>query len=415
MLYDDNHRHITIPVYSYVKPTMGPRCLLHVMLSLGEYDTEVDLVLHSTLRQSLRYCELIGESDDDECLKSYSCLILKKFIEEQLIYFPNSGNIFDQWIVTAGDLWDGVILNNEIRITDMPPCHQTALDASKKEEVVTRWSHIRGNLLESAFREMGTNVGLYGIPQLDEIKECTHDHPLLWDPINNFRKNNRQNQKSYEDQKFALIHSINAIDQYLQCSSQTTFVKFRVIAGSPGSGKSFLLNYAEIYAMTKGLKVVVTALMETRAIHLGGVHIHKLFHLPPNKGMNIHRMSETSLQSLMQNHVSLTILKMVDVLLLDEVGNISAETLSCLDMIIRRVRSNNIFLGGILFICTLDHKQLQPINGKPFLVSPMVMSCFKFVCLTESVRASGDQNLQRIQNISRINPSRYSNDPELIS
>lgn len=34
-LYDDKNRHIPIPVYSYIKPTMGPIFLLHIMLSLG--------------------------------------------------------------------------------------------------------------------------------------------------------------------------------------------------------------------------------------------------------------------------------------------------------------------------------------------------------------------------------------------
>ena len=68
MLYDDDKKHIPIPVYSYIKPTMGPRFIHHIMLSLGEFDTEVDLILHRTLRESLRYCKLIGPLDDDESL-----------------------------------------------------------------------------------------------------------------------------------------------------------------------------------------------------------------------------------------------------------------------------------------------------------------------------------------------------------
>ena len=55
MLYDDDSRHIPIPVYSYIKPTMGPRFIHHIMLSLGEFHTEVDLILHRKLRESLRY------------------------------------------------------------------------------------------------------------------------------------------------------------------------------------------------------------------------------------------------------------------------------------------------------------------------------------------------------------------------
>ena len=69
LLYDDEYRHIPIPVFSYVKPTMGPRFILHILLSLGQFDTELDLILHPTLCDSLRYARLIGPLDDDESLK----------------------------------------------------------------------------------------------------------------------------------------------------------------------------------------------------------------------------------------------------------------------------------------------------------------------------------------------------------
>ena len=88
--------------------------------------------------------------------------------------------------------------------------------------------------------------------------------------------------------------------------------------------------------------------------------------------------------------------------------------LACIDMILRKVRSNNIFLGGILFICTLDHKKLPPIAGNPFLTSPMIMSCFEFINMNDSVRASGDINLQRIQQIACLNPMKYEEDESLI-
>ena len=164
---------------------------------------------------------------------------------------------------------------------------------------------------------MGENSENYEIPSFDEIMECSHMQALEWDPILNFRRNCNKTQQSYEEQKVVISHTVAAIDQYIDCSTQCTYVKGIVIAGSPGSGKSFLLNYTDMYAMTKGLKVAVTALMAQRAVHLGGVHIHKLFYLPVNKRLNLHRMAETALQSLMKKPVSLNILKMVDVLFLD--------------------------------------------------------------------------------------------------
>ena len=91
MIYDDHLKHLPVPVYSYVKPTMGAKFLLHIMLSLGEFETEVDLLLHTSIRESLRYAKLIGPLDDLDSLKGYSNLLLKTYISEQLVYFPNSG------------------------------------------------------------------------------------------------------------------------------------------------------------------------------------------------------------------------------------------------------------------------------------------------------------------------------------
>ena len=111
---------------------------------MGQFETEIDLVLHNTLRESLRYAKLIGPLDDQEFLKTYSRQLLKRFIEEKLVYFPNSMNVLSQWILTAGDLFNSVILLYDIPITDMPPAHQTALNSSKEEEVVKMTNFMKG-------------------------------------------------------------------------------------------------------------------------------------------------------------------------------------------------------------------------------------------------------------------------------
>lgn len=135
-LYEYEYRNLPIPVFSYIKPTMGVRFILHIMLSLGEFDTELDLILNPTLLESLRYSRLIGPENDVDSLELYSEELLKKYILDQLRYFPNISKVLDQWIVTAGGLFDSVIIRNEIPITDMPPSHQTEMNESKDEEVL---------------------------------------------------------------------------------------------------------------------------------------------------------------------------------------------------------------------------------------------------------------------------------------
>ena len=415
MLYDDDQRHIPVPVFSYMKPTIGPRFLLHIMLSMGEFETELDFILHPTIRDSLRYVNLIGPNNDEESLQEYSNQLLYKFIVEQLVNFPNSVKSIDEWIIVAADFFDSVIIRDEMPITDLPPAHQTALNNSMEDEVVIMWNGIIESFVRASFEEIGPSADIFSLPSIDEMIGCTRMDPLIWDPISNFKKSIRQNDESFQDQKVAITSCVSAIDQYMDHTGQRCFIKSRVIAGFPGSGKSFVLTYIALYARSRGLKVMTTSLMAERAVHIGGIHIHKLFNIPVKQNASVSRVAELSIVSLKRHPEKLQILQMMDILFFDEIGQLSANMLSCLDIILRRVRDNNIFLGGILFICTLDHKQLPPINGKPFLVTPIVLTCFKFIGLKESVRASADSNLQRIQQISRMNPRSYEENPCLIT
>ena len=51
--------HLPVPVYSYVRPTSGHKFILHVLLSMGRFTTEVELTMHSSLRESFRAAKLI--------------------------------------------------------------------------------------------------------------------------------------------------------------------------------------------------------------------------------------------------------------------------------------------------------------------------------------------------------------------
>ena len=51
LVYDDLlEQHLPIPVYSYIRPDMGTKFLLHILLSLGRFITEIDLIQHELFR-----------------------------------------------------------------------------------------------------------------------------------------------------------------------------------------------------------------------------------------------------------------------------------------------------------------------------------------------------------------------------
>ena len=49
-IYDDKDiDHLPVPVFSYIKPTMGVQFLHHILLSMGQFSTEIDIVMQPTL------------------------------------------------------------------------------------------------------------------------------------------------------------------------------------------------------------------------------------------------------------------------------------------------------------------------------------------------------------------------------
>ena len=100
---------------------MEPQFILHIILSLGRFETEVGLAMQRMICNYLRYYTPIGTDDDKDSLKWYSISLLWRFIEGQLVHFPNLFRELDIFIINAAHIFDDVIINDSIQITDIPP------------------------------------------------------------------------------------------------------------------------------------------------------------------------------------------------------------------------------------------------------------------------------------------------------
>ena len=85
------------------------------------------------MRESFRYAKLIGPENDDVSLQNYSDRVFVIFIEEKLIYFPNSRSIINSWITITADLLNQAIKNDITPINKMPSFQQTTLMKSIDE------------------------------------------------------------------------------------------------------------------------------------------------------------------------------------------------------------------------------------------------------------------------------------------
>ncbi len=180
------------------------------------------------------------------------------------------------------------------------------------------------------------------------------------------------------------------------------------ITGGPGVGKTFLLCICILYFLSRGLGVALTANMSERALQLGGIHINKMFCIPVCEGTTVSRIAEIAITNLARKPKRLGFLRQMDVLAIDELGQVSAETLAVMDIVLRRVRCTSQYMGGVFVLSTMDPVQLLPVKGRPPLLSPHMLTCYVFHYLRHSVRAGLDKNLMRIQEIARELPSKLT-------
>ena len=68
-----------------------------------------------------------------------------------MAYFPNSLRVLCDWIVIAGDLFDCIIIKDNISILDMPPVQQTAIINDIEEGSKKLKLEMKTNMITAAF------------------------------------------------------------------------------------------------------------------------------------------------------------------------------------------------------------------------------------------------------------------------
>ena len=412
-VHDDLGEVLPIPVFSSVTPHNPVPFLLHMMLMLGEFETELDLRMQGSMRESLAKAKLIGnEFNDDEMLKEYSNQLVRLVVTDVLSVQPVSLRRIDDYVILAKQLFDAVLSNNDIPIAELPPCILTEMLDSKDDELKAFWEGKKNDQLTSIYQSMPNGID---IPEQEIVASCSKLQPVNWDPVASFTHFDQQSEESFIEQRLAITIVSRSILKYSQQfgPDASTYTKGDIIHGAPGSGKTFVIQYLTLFAISQGLRVMTTALMAVRANAIGGIHLHRLFGLTPKKSGNPYRLAELALDKLHRNsqlcylHVILT----MDVLVIDECGQLSAQQLSILDLILRIARNSHIPFGGVLILGTMDHTQLGAIDGWPFLLSSHILTDFVLIRLSHSVRAHGDAEYQEIQALTRMNPVELLSDP----
>lgn len=141
------------------------------------------------------------------------------------------------------------------------------------------------------------------------------------------------------------------------------------LTGRAGTGKTTLLRYItqETYK-----SCVVAAPTGIAALNAQGITLHSLFQIP--KGIYLPEEPATPLllseayftprsywRQVRMHDAKRQLLRSIELLIIDEVSMLRADTLDCIDMVLRRVRRSSLPFGGVQVLFIGDLLQLPPV------------------------------------------------------
>ena len=377
-------------VLSNVVPRNTTNFLTHILLSLGEYVTELDIFSQSNMKSAFFEASLARSHlgcEDSEVID-----VVRRFVLEQLRYYPGSSTLLDRFVTSAYLCIQQAAQNNSVVF----PCSTPrVLEQSIVQQSDSNISHELNAQKESLLCAIA-NGGYVGLPTYAELMNATLARPFTWSQ--KIHKARNQTDESLHDQQNILDYVCSLYDNY--CSCTTAFIKHQFIVGPPGTGKSHVLIHCVIAALARGLRCVITSVAAERASLFGGRHINALIPFPVVQNGTVTHLVSHALNTLARDPLKFTFLERLDVLFVEEVSMISAELWSAMDNVLQAVSENNLPFGGKIVICTGDFRQLPPPTGTFLLLSNSVLANFEVRYLKHYVRMQNQQGKRLLDLLS---------------
>lgn len=131
------------------------------------------------------------------------------------------------------------------------------------------------------------------------------------------------------------------------------------LTGEPGSGKTHTINCYVKYLHSCGIEPAITASTGIAATHISGFTIHSW------SGIGVRNsLSKYDLDSIAQNKRVVNRVRSAQVLIIDEVSMLSAQTLFMVDAVLREIRQSKQPFGGLQAVLVGDFFQLPPISPR---------------------------------------------------
>ena len=245
---------------------------------------------------------------------------LKRFVLKRVVYIPGSHISQDRQIVDAKVALSTLSNNNDILETP------TIVYAALQEECTKELLESVRQKLSNVTTQIHELVFDTEKPPVNQILDCNLDTPLQCSPI-------ESPNVVFNEKQMLVILPLKTIDEFRNFTANS--FKHRFVVAMSGSGKTFFITNALLYAFCQGLNVLVTSLSSERAMLFAAMHIQDLFCLPVSSTLNVNTIVQKRMQKLKNDIFKQFLIKRIDILYFEEIGMVSAEKFAVIDYILQ--------------------------------------------------------------------------------
>ena len=380
----------TLATHAAITPYNPLMFIYSLIMIYGKFVTELDF----TQQASLKHALVASRTLTDLSLKQCDDLAAK-YYGEHLRWESAASARKCRLFKKCREVLRELVLNNAISYGDLPPILMQQIRA----EYSVKANRFLDEQHQRLVKCLAESSGIQSFPPVEALIK---KEPVNWNPLHHLVNPGIDNLDYLPEQRSVVLAGVSKIRR-IAAVNDRSYITGVLIIGAPGTGKSYLAYNLVTYALTCGLNAVTTTLTALRASQLGGIWIHSLFCMRP--GMSISNDPNIDAMicrnALVRNPEKVALLQTMHVLMIDEIGLLSLQQLTVIDLVLREVRQCKRTFGGVLVIATGDYCQLQPINGQLVWQSLTLFTSFDLFSLRHLVRSMHDKNLQEVINLSR--------------
>ena len=143
--------------FSNIRPTQPHKWLQHILLSMGRFDNEYNLLRDGSMKSAFIRAKLFQDTNDEQELESAVHSVLRRYVLEQLVYLPGGSRQFDRYLAGAYHALRECFLHDDMATQELPPSlytkiHSTTDKKTKKHMLDMRIQLVRALLSDFFFQ-----------------------------------------------------------------------------------------------------------------------------------------------------------------------------------------------------------------------------------------------------------------------